>query len=68
MLTINKGQDKFSAPQSIFIQAGMMQDATLAYTAMVLQGNCPSPLPIIKDDLWDDYYASTESLSIRPCR
>ena len=57
MLTINKGQDKLSAAQSIFTQAGMMQGTTLVYTAMVLQGNCPPPLPIIEDDLQDDYGA-----------
>ena len=57
MLTVNKGQDKLSAAQSIFTQAGMMQGTTLAYTATVLCGDCPPPLPIIKDDLQDNHGA-----------
>ena len=57
MLTFNKGQDKLSASQSIFTQAGMMQGTILAYTAMVLWGNCPPSLPIIEDDLQDDHGA-----------
>ena len=43
--------------QSIFTQAGMMQGTTLAYTAMVLWGDHPPPLPIIEDDLQDDHGA-----------
>ena len=57
MLTVNKRQNKLSAAQSIFTQAGMMQGTTLVYTTMVLWGDCPLPLPIIEDDLQDDHGA-----------
>ena len=57
MLTVNKQQNKLSAAQSIFTQAGMMQGTTLVYTTMVLRGDCPLPLPIIEDDLQDDHGA-----------
>lgn len=60
MLTINERQDKLAAARSVFSQEGMMQGTTLAYTAMVLRGDCPPPLPTIEeDDQQDDHGAVT---------
>ena len=47
MLTIDEWQDKLAA-WSVFVQEGMMQGTTLAYTAMVLQGKCPHLCPPLK--------------------
>ena len=60
MLTINKWQDKLAAAWSVFKHKGMMLGTTLAYTAMVLQGDHPPPLPTIEeDDQRDDHGAVT---------
>ena len=60
MLTINERQDKLAAARSVFAHKGMMQGTTQAYTAMVLRGNHPPPLPTIEeDDQHDDHGAVT---------
>ena len=60
MLTINEWQDKLAAARSVFKHKGMMLGTTLAYTAMVLRGDHPPPLPTIEeDDQHDDHGAVT---------
>ena len=59
MLLTNMRQDKLAAARSVFVQKGMMQGTTTAYTAMALRGERPPPLPTIEEEGRDDHGAVT---------
>ena len=43
----------------MFTQKGMLQGTTLAYTTMMLCGDCLPPLPVIQEEGRDDHGAVT---------
>lgn len=57
MLLTNVRLDKLAAARSNFTAKGMMQGTALSYTAMLLRGERPHPLAVVKEEDRDDHGA-----------